>query len=177
MQLKNQVACIYINYVIQKRAKLKKTKEDFIMENASKALIIAGAILLSIAIIGIGMAVFSMANESMSNANLSQQEIDSYNATFMRYEGVQNGSTVKTLLNTIRTHNQTNSNDNSKQIVIKANAELTGAIVSDDGVAGSTSADINTARNAVVAGTRYKVTFNFTSTGLIKEIGYKKAGT
>ena len=30
------------------------------MENASKALIIAGAILLSIAIIGIGMAVFQM---------------------------------------------------------------------------------------------------------------------
>ena len=147
------------------------------MENASKALIIAGAILLSIAIIGIGMAVFSMANESMSNANLSQQEIDSYNATFMRYEGVQNGSTVKTLLNTIRTHNQTNSNDASKQIVVKSNTELTGDIVSDDSATGTTSAEINTARNSVVAGTRYKVTFSYTSTGMIKEIGYIKAGT
>ena len=145
------------------------------MENASKALIIAGAILLSIAIIGIGMSVFTMASESMSGADLSEQEINSYNSTFIRYEGVQNGSTVKTLLNTIRTHNQSNSNDASKQIVIKANSELTGEEVSDDAAVGTTPAEINTARNAVVAGTRYKVTFNYTSTGLIKEIGYTKA--
>ncbi len=145
------------------------------MENASKALIIAGAILLSIAIIGIGMAVFSMANESMSNANLSQQEIDSYNATFMRYEGVQTGSAVKTLLNTIRTHNATNSNDTSRQIVVSAatlNGDTMNAGDNREIATGTTSADINTQRNAVVSGRRYRVSFNYTSTGLIKEIGY-----
>ena len=46
------------------------------MENASKALIIAGAILLSIAIIGIGMAVFQMASGTISSANMSAQEIE-----------------------------------------------------------------------------------------------------
>ena len=145
------------------------------MENASKALIIAGAILLSIAIIGIGMAVFSMASEQTSGADLSEYEISSYNSDFLRYEGVQNGSNIKSLLNTIRTHNQTNSNDTSKQIIVRANATLDGGTVDDDGAAGTTAADINTARNAVVSGTRYNVSFRFTSTGLIKEIGYQKA--
>ena len=41
------------------------------MENASKALIIAGAILLSIAIIGIGMYVYSQAEGIMKNINIS----------------------------------------------------------------------------------------------------------
>lgn len=61
------------------------------MENASKALIIAGAILLSIAIIGIGMAVFQMASGTISSANMSAQEIEAYNSEFSKYEGKVNG--------------------------------------------------------------------------------------
>ena len=62
------------------------------MENASKALIIAGAILLSIAIIGIGMYVFNMASGTINQANMSGQEIEAYNSEFTKYEGVQNGA-------------------------------------------------------------------------------------
>ena len=41
------------------------------MENASKALIIAGAILISIMIIGLGVAIFSKAKSNVNSQNLN----------------------------------------------------------------------------------------------------------
>lgn len=57
------------------------------MENASKALIIAGAILLSILIIGLGMFIYQQASGAMGNANLDPQKIQAYNSEFTSYEG------------------------------------------------------------------------------------------
>ena len=45
------------------------------MENASKALIIAGAILLSILIISLGILIFSQAQDTINSINMSEQEI------------------------------------------------------------------------------------------------------
>ena len=52
------------------------------MENASKALIIAGAILLSILIIGLGIFIFGQARNSLSSTNLSEYEIKVFNSKF-----------------------------------------------------------------------------------------------
>ena len=51
------------------------------MENASKALIIAGAILLSILIIAIGMYIYTSSHNSISEAGsqISEQEKTSFN--------------------------------------------------------------------------------------------------
>ena len=143
------------------------------MENASKALIIAGAILLAIAIIGIGMYVFQMASSTINQSNMSGQEVDAYNAEFIKYEGIQNGSTIRAMLSTINTHNLTNKEDASKQIVT-ADGTADGGTVDDDSQAGTSPADIATQKGKVVSGTRYKVTFKYTSTGLIKVINYTK---
>ena len=43
------------------------------MENASKALIIAGAILISILIIGLGVFIYQQAQSTVSKANLNSQ--------------------------------------------------------------------------------------------------------
>ena len=75
------------------------------MENASKALIIAAAILLSILIIALGMRVYNNASSSAGSADLSSQEISSYNSQFESYEGRQKGTNVKTLLNLISKNN------------------------------------------------------------------------
>lgn len=143
------------------------------MENASKALIIAGAILLSIAIIGIGMYVFQMAQSTIGKANMSGQEIDAYNSEFLKYNGKINGATAKALCGVIRTHNMTND-DVSKQIVLDTQTKCTGATI-DDTTTGTTSQDITKMQNALNAGTRYEVEFDFTSTGLIKKISITKA--
>lgn len=76
------------------------------MENASKALIIAGAILLSILIIALGMQVYNSASSSVGKADMSSQEISSHNATFEAYEGRLKGSQVKALVNAIMKNNQ-----------------------------------------------------------------------
>ena len=139
------------------------------MENASKALIIAGAILLSIAIIGIGMAVYQMAASTINQAKMSGQEIDAYNAKFIKYEGIQTGSTVKTLCEVIRLHNIENEDDVSKQITLTLAAPTADA--GDGSAAGSTTAEITTLKSQIKAGAKYTVSFGYTSTGMIKNIG------
>lgn len=142
------------------------------MENASKALIIAGAILLSIAIIGIGMYIYTTAQQTIQSANMSQQEITAYNSEFIKYEGTQNGSNVKALLQTVRTHNAVNKDDKSKQIVVNKGGTSSGNV--DDTADGSNSQCIANDISSTTAGTQYDVTFDYSSTGLIKRININK---
>lgn len=88
------------------------------MENASKALIIAGAILLSILIIGLGMFIYQKAAGAMEGININSQEVQSYNSAFSNYEGTQSGSAVRALCDAVRSHNNANQNDVSLQIGI-----------------------------------------------------------
>ena len=70
------------------------------MENASKALLIAGAILLSILIIAIGMFIFTSAQSQVNDAltDMSSQQIEAFNSNFSSYDAEQVGSQVKSLL-------------------------------------------------------------------------------
>jgi len=76
------------------------------MENASKALIIAGAILLSLLIIALGIRVYNKASSSSSNVNLTAQEISTHNARFEAYNGKQSGNQVIKLCNMIAMNNE-----------------------------------------------------------------------
>lgn len=69
------------------------------MENASKALIIAGAILLSILIIALGIYVFNMAKGATNTDQLDAVEKQTFNSTFTQYEGRVLGSSASELLN------------------------------------------------------------------------------
>lgn len=71
------------------------------MENASKALIIAGAILLSILLISLGIMIFGQAQDTVNNSGMSQAEIQTFNSRFLKYEGTRSGSVVKTLVNEV----------------------------------------------------------------------------
>ena len=138
------------------------------MENASKALIIAGAILLSIAIIGIGMYVYQQASGAIGKTNMSQQEVAAYNAEFDKYLGTQTGTAVKSLLQSIRTHNLT-ADDESKQILV--NTTGTPQEEKDLDVAKSTSStELSNIEKSVRTGTKYNVAFGYSSSGMIKEI-------
>ena len=77
------------------------------MENASKALLIAGAILLVILIISLGLVVYNQAKESVGGANLNQQEIEAFNSKFTSYEDTSvSGSQVNQLIQTVISSNQ-----------------------------------------------------------------------
>ena len=73
------------------------------MENASKALIIAGAILVAILLIGIGVVLI---NNTSGVTDATREQMDSTalqikNGQFSQYVGAQKGSNVKSLLSTL----------------------------------------------------------------------------
>ena len=81
------------------------------MENASKALIIAGAILLSILLISLGIMIFNQAQSTVNNSGMSQAEVESFNNKFLKYEGKQKGSVVRSMINEIIANNAVSEND------------------------------------------------------------------
>lgn len=87
------------------------------MENASKALIIAGAILLAILIISLGIYIFTQASEITKSNNLSEVEILNFNEKFTSFEGDNvRGGEVNSLLNRVVRNNVANQTDDSKQV-------------------------------------------------------------
>ena len=142
------------------------------MENASKALIIAGAILLSIAIIGVGMFVYNSVSETITGAaDMSQDEINTYNQTFANYEGIRNGSQVKQLCDQIRTHNNGTQDDPSLLITLVEGTAVDAEGPSAIGATGTTTAEINTIRNKILSGRQYTVSLGYDSVGRITQVG------
>ncbi len=91
------------------------------MENASKALIIAGAILISILLIGLGVYIYNQAQSTISSATLDSEVAQAQNQKFEVYKGNNISSAqVKQLLSLINTNNITSStNEEYKTIGIR----------------------------------------------------------
>ena len=136
------------------------------MENASKALIIAGAILLSILIIGLGMLIFNQAKDAMSNTGMDKQKIDAYNSDFEAYVGNNvNGTRVRSLIDTVRTHNISTQDDNSLLITVTPDSSISGA------TAGTDTSSLNTTKGKIQAGKNYKVELGYDdSTGYVNNV-------
>lgn len=82
------------------------------MENASKALIIAGAILLAILIISLGILIFNQAQDTVGSVNMDEQEIMAFNNKFTQYEGDSvRGSQVNALAQAVLANNQSAKNN------------------------------------------------------------------
>lgn len=83
------------------------------MENASKALIIAGAILISILIVGLGVIIYQNVAGIAKTGTLDAQEITAHNSPFEGYFGdYVSGSNVKALLTQVQANNSAaNRND------------------------------------------------------------------
>ena len=99
------------------------------MENASKALLIAGSVLIVILIIGVGMLVYSSMKRTIDEGirQMSNQEKDMFNQQFMQYEGRKNGSNVKALQSKVNNNNSQIEDDKDPRYVtmtIKDNAAI-----------------------------------------------------
>lgn len=102
------------------------------MENATKALLIAAAILIAIIIISLGIAVVSQGREAIENADLSAAQIEAYNSEFLSYEGTsRSAAEVNSLLSVVLTHNQTESQKGTKRTITITDENKTGAKVDD----------------------------------------------
>ena len=128
------------------------------MENATKALLIAAAVLVAILIISLGLMVYNMASETVGNVNLSGQEVAAFNEKFVGYDGPnKRGSEVNAMLKTVLNHNLTNET----KIAVVAES---GSEVSLDTNATSITKQANVSK-------LYKVTVEYEAkTGLVKQI-------
>lgn len=79
------------------------------MENTSKALIIAGAILLSILLISLGIYIYNVSISSTTDSIIStemEMQLMQFNKQYEIYEGVQNASNIKHLLEKASNNNR-----------------------------------------------------------------------
>lgn len=129
------------------------------MENASKALIIAGAILLAILLISLGIMIFAQAQDTVSNSQMSEAATISFNNKFLKYEGTRKGSEVKALVNEAIAANADDNNSNNK-ISVKVMLGST-----DLATAGSSS---------VLTSKTYEVKMKTYSSGRVSEISVEE---
>lgn len=146
------------------------------MENASKALIIAGAILLAILIISLGIMIYNQASGVMDSGAMDEVAVTTFNEKFMQYTGDKiRGAQVNALIDAVRQNNISNSDDSSKQITIKGDSlsdtNWSGTAPSSTGIKvdGTTNGQIGKA----LTGKTYAVTYSNNSNGYISEITIK----
>ena len=137
------------------------------MENASKALIIAGAILLAILIISLGIMIYQQASGVVNNNAMSEVDISSFNQKFIQYTGTNvRGAQVNALLNQIQTNNVTYQDDESRQVTVTVSATKW------NGTAPAANSDlVGVSFTKANTGATYKVDYTTDSkTGLIDTI-------
>lgn len=139
------------------------------MENASKALIIAGAILLSILIIGLGMFIYQQAAGAMDGANLDPQKANAYNQEFSNYAGTISGANARSLYSVIASHNRTYTDDYSQQVTLTIDGgELDEATIFEPDAAPTMPS------NTLKAGQTYHVTFQYNKSGYITKCNIQR---
>ena len=126
------------------------------MENASKALIIGGSVLLSVLIIGLGMAIFGMVDTSSGSKKLDEQAVQAFNSTFDPYLSSKiSGTRIKALLTAAATQNAA-AEDDSLMITICFQDAPTSKGDTLNGPVKSQS-DINMAKSKIGSGKMYAV--------------------
>ena len=130
------------------------------MENASKALIIAGAILLAILIISLGIMIYNQAAGVVNNNSMTEAEVNSFNQKFEQYIGNNvRGSSVNALISAVNTNNMS-TDDDSERVTLEGVSENT----NDNNAA-------PTYNKEAATGQTYKVEIaGYTTGGLIQKI-------
>lgn len=145
------------------------------MENASKALIIAGSILVAIMIVAMGVTIFNKARGSADTTSLDSAEITMFNQKFERFAGdSQSGSNVKSLISFAISNASTNKDEPSKLPYVINNDKHSHDAKPTDGSSTYTSM-LGKIRGDIKATASYNVTITYNdASGFIKEIIIEK---
>ncbi len=140
------------------------------MENASKALIIAGAILLSILLISLGMMVYTNAKKVANTDAIDELAVNTFNEPLESYFGDKvKGANVRELIKKINTNNKSDN----PPVVIEIQASGSDPITTTDATNKIYKVD------SAKVGSTYKVTYGSTNGGMstagyINQISIKK---
>ncbi len=133
------------------------------MENASKALIIAGAILLAILIISLGIMILGKAQDTINGSGMTQAEVQAFNEKFTKYEGKQRGSSVRSLIQEVVSNNGTQENIDSGRLVA---VQGTGTNTAGISVSNTTVSDTANIKNTAT----YTISFQYAANGCVNKI-------
>jgi hypothetical protein len=142
------------------------------MENASKALLIAGAILICILLIGVGMMVYNGALDTINSgiSKMNQQEKDMFNVSFTNYEGEKiSGSNVRALISNVISNNSTNQDVDGKLVSITIDGTNYEAKTDD-----LQTNEMSAARAKINTGATYSVVLTYSKAGLVESIDITK---
>ena len=127
------------------------------MENATKALLIAGAVLMAILLIALGMMVFNNSQEMIARTGteIDEQTKQMFNSKFDPYEGADVlGSKVKSLISqVIATNGASEAADVLKEREIKVK------------YGGTEQTDLSSLRSKIKTSRHYSVTFTYRTDG------------
>ena len=144
------------------------------MENASKALLMAAAILICILLIGVGMMVFNGAQNSIGGAlsKMDENEKLMFNQPFTNYEGERvSGSNVRALIRQAISNNSANQDVDGKLVSIS----IDGTAITATPEALNTN-EMSAASAKVNTGATYKVVLEYNEYGLVNNIVATKNG-
>ncbi len=158
------------------------------MENASKALIIAGAILIAIVLLTVGVVVVNSFNPDDAIGEVDQRTKEVFNSKFVSNSGTSvRGSAVKTLLSNVISSNS--SNEASKQICVTYDDKIANKFASGTAPEQETktfgtvsvtgvykSNEISKISNKINAQHTYKVTLKYNTNGLVQKIELQDNG-
>ena len=88
------------------------------MENATKALLIAAAVLVAIIIISLTLVIVRQGQEAVAGADMTEAEVAQFNSKFNTWNGKKISTTqVNTILSTAFLHNQQEKASGNKRYV------------------------------------------------------------
>ena len=151
------------------------------MENATKALLIAGAVLMAILLIALGMMVFNNSKEMIAQTGeqIDEQTKQMFNSKFEAYEGEDVlGSKVKALISQVVA---TNGASKAADVLTERKVEVytfrgsgtdTPAAMTASGTSLNSTDDsaLSNLRIKVKSSRHYRVHFDYRSNGLIQNI-------
>lgn len=140
------------------------------MENASKALIIAGAILLSIIIISLGIAVVTNSRSTIDKANVNQQEVETFNSRFEAYVGNDKSpSEIRALVSAVISSNGAQTTNATYHYVTCTKGDALPSAHTEN----ATTPPAVSMPNDLVAGKTYTVSLGYDNAGYVNRIAYK----
>lgn len=172
-ELSNSNTVIANNYPVEQLAPFLESLVTQAGETLETKIMSLGEKIYAIPMIPIMNAyIYNKAENTISNSNLSEQVVAAYNAQFLNYEREMSGSMVRTLCQTVISHNLT-AEDYTKLVNVQT---TTAQNISSNGANQMTDVtsfneSINQIRNNIQPGKRYNVDFGYDEEGYIVAIG------
>ena len=148
------------------------------MENASKALIIAGAILLAIVLVSLGVLVINNARKDLNDKNMDEASIQAFNKNITQYCGKnKSGTEMNSLMAAVMSSNGAQKNKAEQHYISYDLSELESGSIQDDNLRKKIT--INNASKNITMPTfsnsfKYKAEYEIGDDGYINNVIIKK---